>query len=327
MCRIGNEERSMKRCLMASILLVGMAILAAGCATDSNQNGFKAYRSGDYVAAKQELTALAEQGDDQAQLYLGLMYRDGQGVMPDIREAEKWLQRSAEQENVAARIALGSIYADRQGLIHDDVKALMWFNFALVLGSSEAASLREDLLVRMTPVQVKEAQQLGREFKSEKYYQSMVRELRPRAESGDASSQMKLGGLYYKGQGVNRDYAEAARLFRLAAEQGDPYAQSNLAYMCEHGEGIPQNYREAAQWYLKAAEQGNIQAQFFSGRLYEKGQGVPQDDVTALSFYILASARGDARATNERDRLTVWLSPDQVAEAQRRAREFKMTVK
>ena len=97
--------------------------------------------------------------------------------------------------------------------------------------------------------------------------------------------------------------------------------------MCEHGEGTPQNYREAAQWYLKAAEQGNIQAQFFSGRLYEKGQGVPQDDVTALSFYILASARGDARATNERDRLTVWLSPDQVAEAQRRAREFKITVK
>ena len=40
-------------------------------------------------------------------------------------------------------------------------------------------------------------------------------------------------------------------------------------------------------------------------------------------FYTLAAANGEARATTERDRLTVWMSPDQVAEAQRRAREFK----
>ncbi|MBN2438840.1 MAG: sel1 repeat family protein, partial [Deltaproteobacteria bacterium] len=85
----------------------------------------------------------------------------------------------------------------------------------------------------------------------------------------------------------------------------------------------PQDYQEAAKWYLKAAEQGNTQAQFYAGRLYEKGQGVPQSDVVALSFYILASAKGEARATTERDRLTVWMSPDQVAEAQSLARAFK----
>ena len=97
--------------------------------------------------------------------------------------------------------------------------------------------------------------------------------------------------------------------------------------MCEIGEGVPQDYQEAAKWYLKAAEQGNMQAQFYAGRLYEKGQGVPQNDVIALSFYILASAGGEARATTERDRLTVWMSPDQVAEAQSRAREFKIVGK
>jgi TPR repeat protein len=322
-----EKERSMKRYLAVFTILTGMVILSAGCATDPYQKGFKAYRSGDYATARQELTTLAEQGDDQAQLHLGLMYRDGQGVLPDIREAEKWLQRSAEQENVTARIALASMYADRQGLIQDDVKALMWFNFAVVQGSKEAVSLREGLLMRMTPPQVTEAQRLGREFKSEKDYKDMARDLKPQADSGDAETQMKLGILYYRGQGVNRDYAEAARLFRLAAEKGDPYAQSNLAYMCELGEGVPQDYKEATKWYLKAAEQGNMQAQFFAGRLYEKGQGVPQNDVIALSFYILASARGEVRATTERDRLTVWMSPDQVAEAQRLAREFKIVGK
>ncbi len=199
-----------------------------------------------------------------------------------------------------ARIALGSLYADRQGLVQNDVLALLWFNFAVSQGSQEADSLREDLLRRMTPAQIMEAQRLGREYKSEKDYINMVRDLKPKALSGDASAQMKLGTLYYKGQGVSRDYAEAARLFLLAAEKGDPYAQSNLGYMYELGEGVPQDYGQAAKWYLKSAEQGNMQAQLSVGRLYEKGQGVPQNDVLALMFYILGCGKrrreGDHRA-------------------------------
>jgi TPR repeat protein len=322
-----KKERSMKRYLAVLIILTGMVVLCAGCASDPYHKGFKAYRGGDYLTAKEELTPLAEQGDDEAQLHLGLMYRDGSGVMPYLREAEKWLQKSAEQENMNARVALGAMYADQQSPLQNDVKALMWFNFAAAQGSKEARSLREGLMMRMTPSQTMEAQRLGREFKSEKDYQSTARNLRPKAESGDASALMRLGLLYYNGQGVSRDCSEAARLFLLAAEKGDAYAQSNLGYLYEMGEGVPQDYREAAKWYLKAAEQGNTQAQFFVGRLYEKGRGAPQSDVNALLFYTLASVRGDARATTGRDRLTVWMPPAQIAEAQRLAREFKIVGK
>jgi uncharacterized protein len=311
----------MKRYLAA--ILAGVLIAVAGCATDPYHKGFKAYRNGEYGTARQELTPLAEQGDDEAQLHLGLLYRDGLGVMPDHREAEKWLRRSAEQENMNARIALGSLYADRQGLIQNDVLALLWFNFAASQGNQEALLLRENLLRRMTPAQIMEAQRLGREYRPERDYINMVQDLKPRAMAGDASAQMKLGTLYYRGQGVKRNHAEAARLFLLAAEKGDPYAQSNLGYMNELGEGIPQDYSQAAKWYLKAAEQGNMQAQLSIGRLFEKGQGVPQNDVLALMYYTLAAANGDIRATTERDRLTVWMPPDHVAEAQRRAGEFK----
>jgi uncharacterized protein len=317
----------MKRYLTAFIILAGMVILFAGCAKDPYRMGFDAYRDGDYATAKQELTAHAEQGDAEAQLYLGMMYRDGQGVPPDPREGEKWLRRAAEQGNVTAQIELASLYANRRGPVNDDVKALMWYNFAVTHGNSDAAKLRDDLLIRMTPIQVADAQQMGREYKPEKEYEAMVQSLKPQVESGDAAAQTKLGILYYKGQGVSRNYQEAARLFRLAAEKGNPYAQSNLAYMCENGEGIPQDYQEAANWYLKAAEQGNTQAQFYAGRLYEKGQGVPQNDIVALSYYILAAAGGESKAKVERERLTLWMTPDQVAEAQGMAREFKVVGK
>ncbi len=314
----------MKRYRTAFITLAGMFILITACAQDPHRAGFKAYREGDYATARQELTALAERGDAEAQRHLGMMYRDGQGFMPDQHEAEKWLKRAAEQENMAARVDLAKLYADRQSLVQDDLKALMWFNFAATLGSREAVKLREDLMRRMTPVQVAEAHRMGREFKSEKEYEGMIQSLKPRAESGDAEAQMKLGALYYKGQGVAPDYGEAVRLFKLAAEKGNPYAQSNLAYMYENGEGVPQDYEEAARWYLKAAEQGNTQALFYTGRMYERGQGVSQDDVIALSFYILASARGEAQATIERNRLTGWMTPEQVAEAQSLARDYKI---
>jgi TPR repeat protein len=138
----------MKRYLAALTVLAGVAILLVGCATDPYQKGFKAYRSGDYATARQELTPLAEQGDADAQLHLGLLYRDGYGVMPNLREAEKWLQRAAEQENLNARITLGQMYADQAGLMQNDVKALLWFNFAVAQGSRAAASMREDLLRR-----------------------------------------------------------------------------------------------------------------------------------------------------------------------------------
>lgn len=306
-------------------ILLGAALTAAGCATDPYQQGFKAYRSGEYGAARQELSPLAERGDDEAQYHLGLLYRDGLGVMPDHREAEKWLKRAAEQENVKARIALGSLYGDRQGLLHNDVQALLWYNFAVAQGSKEAEALRESLLTRMTPSQIREAQRLGREYKTERHYKDLARDLLPPALSGDAAAQRKLGTLHYRGQGVERNYAEAARLFLLSAQKGDPYAQSNLGYMHEQGEGVPQDFSAAARCYLQAARQDNRQAQLSLGKLYEKGQGVPQNEVMALMFYTLSAVDGEPRAATERDRLTAWMAPELVAEAQRRAREYKVS--
>jgi len=47
-----------------------------------------------------------------------------------------------------------------------------------------------------------------------------VEELRARAEQGDAAAQLSLGLAYAIGQGVPRDYAQAAAWYRTAAEQG-----------------------------------------------------------------------------------------------------------
>ncbi len=64
--------------------------------------------------------------------------------------------------------------------------------------------------------------------------------------------------MYYKGQGIPQDHAEAARWSRKAAEQGDANAQINLGIMYEEGQGVAQDYAEALNWFEKGTEQGSV---------------------------------------------------------------------
>lgn len=87
-------------------------------------------------------------------------------------------------------------------------------------------------------------------------------ELRAAAEQGDQKAQFNLGVRYYKGEGVEQNYAEAVKWFRKAAQQGDAKAQYDLGVCYYEGEGVEQNYAEAVKWFQKAAQQGNASAQY-----------------------------------------------------------------
>ncbi len=124
------------------------------------------------------------------------------------------------------------------------------------------------------------------------------------------------------------DYATALREWRPLAEQGDATAQYNLGAMYDKGQGVPQDDAEAVRWYRKAAEQGFALAQYNLGRMYYKGQGVPQDYVQAHMWNNLAASRffpGERRdrAVKSRDIVAKRMTPAQISEAQKLAREWK----
>ena len=121
-----------------------------------------------------------------------------------------------------------------------------------------------------------------------------IEALRTRANVGDAGAQVILWVMYATGLGVPQDYAEAVRWYRLAAEQGEAFAQSNLGIMYANGRGVPQDYM-----------------------------------VTHMGLNLAgAQSSGDARATlvKGRDAVEAKLTSEQIAEAQRLAREWKPTV-
>ena len=119
------------------------------------------------------------------------------------------------------------------------------------------------------------------------------------------------------------DYDTAVKEFRPLAEQGIAGAQYNLGLMYHKGQGVPQDYQEAAQWCRLAAEQGHAGAQVLLGTMYHLGQGVPRDDVLAHMWVTLAAAHGIEIAVKWRDLFEKSMTPSQLAEAQRLAREWK----
>ena len=77
------------------------------------------------------------------------------------------------------------------------------------------------------------------------------------------------------------------------------------------------------KWFRKAAEQGDAQAQNNLGTMYGQGHGVAQNDVQARMWFDLAATKGDAAARTNRDIAAGNMTPAQVAQAERLARECK----
>ena len=123
-------------------------------------------------------------------------------------------------------------------------------------------------------------------------------------------------GAYARG-----DFGTALRLWLPLAERGDVRAQFGVGVMHEKGQGVVQDNVDALKWYRLAAAQGDAAAQYNLGVMYTKGQGVLQDYVRAHMWFNLAAVSGSAEAVKNRDIVAVKMTPQQVADAQKLARE------
>jgi len=167
------------------------------------------------------------------------------------------------------------------------------------------------------------------------------------AEAENSEAQYALAELYLKGDGVGRDYRQAAQLFRRAAEKGNlARAQYALGLLHQRGLGVVKNDVEAVLWWQKAADQNFMpaitwvglsllegrgiakdeeaarkmleraaegdepNAQYTLGRIYERGLGTKKDPVVAMKWFILAAEQAHAQATQKVEELSTSLPRD-----------------
>ena len=152
------------------------------------------------------------------------------------------------------------------------------------------------------------------------------------AEQGNSDAQIALGDCFASGIGEDKNYTESVIWYRKSAEQGNATAQGRLGYMYDYGKGVNQDYALSFAWYRKSADGGNFFTLAILGDACFKGQGVMQDYIQAHKWYNLAAARTPASfaeeinyALHERNRVAALMTTDQIAEAQKLAREWNQT--
>ena len=106
----------------------------------------------------------AEGGVPEAQLELGRIYAEGDGVDMDVEQAIQWYLVLAARGSADAQHWAAMLYSHGDSAAVDLVQAYKWANLSATLGHPSAPELRDALKKRMTKRQVAEAQQLSRQW-------------------------------------------------------------------------------------------------------------------------------------------------------------------
>ena len=190
-------------------LLLGSGVVVAA---DSDK-GVTAFNSRDYKSAFAELMPLAKKGDGRSQLFIGLMYDSGWGVLQNDKQAVKWYTLAAEQGDAYAQGNLGVMYDNGRGVLENDKTAVKWYTLAAEQGDANAQfnlALKYDNGEGV----------LENDKTAIKWYTKA-------AEQGHAKAQANLGAMYANGEGVLTDIKRAYMWYSIGSYNGNEIGGEN----------------------------------------------------------------------------------------------------
>lgn len=154
----------------------------------------------------------------------------------------------------------------------------------------------------------------------------LIKQYLKQAEAGHRKAQYRLGMMYLRGEGVERNHELGMRWLHTAAKRGDSEAQYQLGIIYRDGSGVNKNEDEAMKWLQKsadwgdkaairdlnaliakqnakelksllaAAKQDSLSAMTLLAKKYEEGIGVVKDSEHAAYWYRQAAQRQHAES-------------------------------
>lgn len=161
------------------------------------------------------VTALANRGDIDAELTLGLDYVNGTGVAKDATQAARWLQLAAEHGDPVGQYWYGTLFERGLGVKMDPAQAFRWYQAAAIQGNRHAI------------YNVAIAYAVGRG--SARDITKAADWFRRAADLGYVDAQYNLAVLYERGDGVPQSLVEAYKWYAIAAASGDGESKSRIA--------------------------------------------------------------------------------------------------
>jgi len=183
------------------------------------------------------LKALAEGGNSEAQVKLGLAYAKGEGVGRDIKIASEWIHRAAEQGNAKGQFYLGSLYfnGDSTEFPGDIKKAIGLWKKSAEQGFAEAQFYLGERLYRG----------LGMPQDAKKALVWMQKA----ADQGFELARFALAAMYLEDRGIKPDIKKGLQLFNQLASEGNTGAQSVLGEIYYEGKVVEKDKVTAAAWF------------------------------------------------------------------------------
>lgn len=238
---------------------VSAQITPVGAAT---AQGLEDFRQGRFAEAYQSWTAAAEAADPLGDLYLGVLYDSGLGVVASPQLAMTWYRRAADAGNASGAFNVGVLYDSGIGVQRDMAQAASWYARAADAGSGRAAYNLAQLHEAGTGVPqsrkralfyYREAERLGITAARTHLIaagESVHAAARPATDTAMADFRRAQTLLLNRGP---TEAAQAAALFRRAAEQHNALAEYDLGYCYDKGIGVPKDRDQAYTMYRRAA--------------------------------------------------------------------------
>jgi uncharacterized protein len=292
------------RCALFAVALFAAAVPGQAANQPTFEEAVALFSDGNYRAAYEIAAPLATAGNVHAMAMLGPLYESGNGVAKDLDLARAWYEAAAVKGHLGAMFALSLLYLDGRLGKPDVAKGFAWTRKAAEAGYPRAEH------------------NLGLLYAGagggEPNFAEAAKWFAKAAERGIVDAQYNLGVLYLEGKGVEPNQTRAAELFKQAALKGLPDAMLDYGVLVYRGEGVQKNERIGFQWIALAAQHGVAIAQNRLALLYARANSEP---VEAAKWHILArkAGKGDAMLDDYIARLT----PQQIAEAQKRAAAFR----
>lgn len=98
-----------------------------------------------YKTALKYFRIASQQGNADAQYYLGRMHFEGLGINQNFSTALKWLQKAAEQGNSDAMFYLGQMYEKGEGVLQSKQQAMEWYHKSSLQGNEKGRSSYNNL--------------------------------------------------------------------------------------------------------------------------------------------------------------------------------------
>jgi uncharacterized protein len=182
--------------------------LPAAVLDDPFDNAITAYEHGDYAAAAVLFMPLAQSGNAPAQMSLGELYYEGEGVPQNYDEALNWYRKAADAGLPRAQLRIGLMYSEGRSVQQDRSEAVKWYRLAADEGLPDA---QYNLAL---------AYDFGEGLPQN--YAEAVRWYQFAAEQGLALAQNNLGAMYEYGQGIAQDLGQAYKWYSIAAAHFGP---------------------------------------------------------------------------------------------------------